>query len=205
MRELIDSLQALVSHTASDQSVASESARLVHDRVDWQASLNSIEAITLPIIEAALPDACAVTARIGEPSQAVCAALAKHYEALEWKPLWGEYLEHADTLALAKKFAFTSVVGPGCLVHSDDVYVGFSLQARDIHYPSHAHKAGETYWIIGGNGDWKIDLDPWFPVEPGSVCLHPPYARHAMQTNRQSLLTVWAWWSDIHSEIDIVR
>lgn len=205
MRELTSALRGLIQHTAESDNPAAVSARTVLDRVNWDGGLNLPSPASFPVVENCLREACEASGAPGSPERVVCDALAATFQQLERKPLWGVYLEHADTLALSKKFSFTSVIGPGCLLEAADVYVGFSLQGPDILYPSHAHMAGETYWIIGGDGDWKIDLDPWFAVRPGTVCLHPPEARHAMQTNRQSLLTVWAWWSDIESDIDIVR
>ena len=83
--------------------------------------------------------------------------------------------------------------------------VRFSLQAPDTYYPPHAHRAEESYWIVGGDGDWKVDTRPWFAVTPGDSIYHASGARHAMQTNEQPLLSLWLWTSHLDSEVVIVR
>ena len=82
---------------------------------------------------------------------------------------------------------------------------GLSLQGRDIYYPPHLHKAVERYWIVGGNGDWKINQDPWFAVKPGDTILHDTGVRHAMQTNAEPLLCAWLWSTDIDSQVIMDR
>jgi hypothetical protein len=67
----------------------------------------------------------------------------------------------------SRNFAAATIIGSGGLLPSDKVSAGFSLQGRDTYYPPHAHRAEESYWIIGGDGDWKVDTKPWFAVQPG--------------------------------------
>ncbi len=110
-----------------------------------------------------------------------------------------------DVEVFSRNYALTTVIGEGGLLPLDKVYTGFSLQARDTYYPPHAHHAEESYWIIGGNGDWKVGTKPWFAVKPGDSIYHESGARHAMQTNEQPMLTVWLWTSHLDSEVVIVR
>ena len=95
--------------------------------------------------------------------------------------------------------------GAGALLPSDKVTAGFSLQGRDTYYPGHLHLAEESYWVIGGAGDWKVGTRPWFAVKPGDSIYHETGMRHTMQTNEQAMLTVWLWTSHLDSEVVIVR
>ena len=124
---------------------------------------------------------------------------------LHWRASSKSSVDGPDIAILLEKLAVTTIVGPGAPLPSDKVYAGFSLQAPDTYYPPHAHDAEESYWIIGGNGDWKVDTKPWFAVQAGDSIYHGPRARHAMQTNEQPMLTVWLWTTDLDSEVLIVR
>jgi len=126
-------------------------------------------------------------------------------DQLAWRSSSKNRDDGPDVEILLRNFAVVTVIGEGGLLPSDKVYAGFSLQARDTYYPPHAHHAEESYWIIGGDGDWRVGTKPWFAVEPGDSIYHESGARHAMQTNEQPLLTVWLWTSHLDSEVVIVR
>ncbi len=105
----------------------------------------------------------------------------------------------------SRNYTVTRIIGEGGLLPSNEVAAGFSLQGRDTYYPPHAHHAEESYWIIGGDGDWRVGTKAWFAVKPGDSIYHESGARHVMQTNEQPLLTVWLWTSHLDSEVLIVR
>ena len=205
MRDLIDAIEDLLVSTSMRGGDAKESADTLLDAVRWKAKPKKQEGRTFPVVEQRLEEACRNHGGLGGISGTVTNAVMAARNDLTWVTPWGEYLEHADMAALVQNFAFTTIVGPGCVLESEKVLIGLSLQGPDLHYPMHAHQAGETYWIVGGDADWKIGVDPWFAVKPGAVCVHPPGMRHTMQTNTKPLLTVWAWWSHIDSNIVMIR
>jgi mannose-6-phosphate isomerase-like protein (cupin superfamily) len=135
----------------------------------------------------------------------VAQALLAATDQIQWRYSSKASDDGPDVEIFLRRFAVTTVIGDGGLLSSNEVYAGFSLQASDTYYPPHAHTAEESYWIIGGDGDWKVNTKPWFPVAAGDSIYHESGARHAMQTNEQPLLTIWLWTSHLDSEVLIVR
>ena len=124
---------------------------------------------------------------------------------LAWPASTRDREDEPDVAIFAKNYVANRIIGEGGLLPSNKVTAGFSLQGHDTYYPPHAHHAEESYWIIGGNGDWKVGTKPWFAVEAGDCIYHESCARHVMQTNEQPMLTVWLWTSHLDSEVLIVR
>ena len=71
--------------------------------------------------------------------------------------------------------------------------VAFTLQAPDILYPLHRHKAREIYHVISGVAEWKRDGEPWRRRHPGEWLFHDSDQGHAMRTADEPLLTMAAW------------
>jgi mannose-6-phosphate isomerase-like protein (cupin superfamily) len=205
MKRLIDAIEGLfVAATLSDGELA-KTANFTLENVNWKETLNKPEATGHHIVDSYLETACTNSGPDGSCSQELARSLLAVADQLAWRSSSKAREDGPDIAILLRNFAVTTVIGSGGLLTSDKVYAGFSLQARDIYYPPHAHHAEESYWIIGGNGDWKVDTKPWFAVEPGDSVYHESGARHAMQTNEQPLLTVWLWTSHLDSEVVIVR
>ncbi len=158
-----------------------------------------------PIVDTDLKAACASSGQHGSSSHAVAEALLAVTDQLEWRASPTDRDHEPDMAVFSRNFTATRIIGEGGLLPSDKVIAGFSLQGRDTYYPPHAHYAEDSYWIIGGDGDWKVGTEPWFAVEPGDSIYHESEVRHAMQTNEQPLLTVWLWTSHLDSEVMIVR
>jgi mannose-6-phosphate isomerase-like protein (cupin superfamily) len=156
-------------------------------------------------VDSQLEAACVNSGQDGSSSHTIAEALLAAADQLEWRASSKDHADGPDVAIFSHNFTATTVIGDGGLLPSDKVIAGFSLQGRDTYYPPHAHHAEESYWIIGGNGDWKVGKKPWFAVEPGDSIYHESLARHAMQTNEQPLLTVWLWTSHLDSEVVIVR
>ncbi|MEQ8666371.1 MAG: dimethylsulfonioproprionate lyase family protein [Rhodospirillales bacterium] len=205
MRDIIEAIENLLVSTSMHGGEAKDSADILLESIPWRKKPIAVEPRTFPVVEQRLEEACSSHGALGGNAQTLTNAVMAARDELAWVTPWGEYLEHADMAALVQNFAFTTIIGPGHPLEADGVLIGLSLQGPDLHYPMHAHQAGETYWIVGGDADWKIGMEPWFSVIPGSICVHQPGMRHAMQTNARPLLTVWAWWSHIDSNIVMIR
>jgi len=194
----------LVHASMSDGNLVATSLMAL-DRVDWGQKTNRPTPARHSISDKHLEKTCVHSGRPGSPSRALAESLLVIKDRLEWRASSKAEVDGPDIENLLRNFAVATVIGEGGLLHSDDVVAGFSLQAPDTYYPPHAHRAEESYWIIGGDADWKIDTDPWFPIQPGDSIYHRPWARHVMQTNKMPLLTVWMWTSDLNSEVVIIR
>jgi quercetin dioxygenase-like cupin family protein len=205
MNRLIKSLEKLFTAAAMNGGALSRTANFTLENVNWRDTLNEPEPTGHHIVDSYLETACGNSGPAGSNSQRLARALLAVADQLEWRTSSKCNDEGPDVALLLQNFAVTTVIGEHGLLPTDKVYAGFSLQARDTYYPPHAHYAEESYWIIGGDADWRVGSKPWFAVQPGDSIYHESEARHAMQTNERPLLTVWLWTSHLDSEVIIIR
>ena len=204
MNRLIDAFEDLFTAATRSGGDLAKTARFTLENVNWKEAPNRPEPTSHDIVDSYLEAACAASGPDGSSSRGVARALSAVTDQLAWRASSKCSDDGPDIDNLLRNFAITVILGEGGLLPSDKVCAGFSLQARDTYYPPHAHHAEESYWIIGGNADWKVGTEPWFAVEPGDSIYHESWAHHAMQTNEQPLLTVWLWTSHLDSEVMIV-
>jgi quercetin dioxygenase-like cupin family protein len=205
MHRLIKSLEELFAAAALNGDALSRTANFTLENVNWQDTLSEHEPTGHHIVDSYLKAACDNSGPEGSNSQELARALLAVADQLDWRTSSKCNDGGPDIALLLQNFAVTTVIGEHGLLPTDKVYAGFSLQAPDMYYPPHAHYAEESYWIIGGDADWRVGSKPWFAVRPGDSIYHESEARHAMQTNEQPLLTVWLWTSHLDSEVVIIR
>jgi len=205
MNRLIDAFEGLFTATTALGGDLGKTANFTLENVNWKKTLSKPEAKGHHIVDSSLEAACAISGPDGSNFNEIANALLAVSDQLHWRSSSKCSDDGPDIAVLLRNFAITTVIGEGGLLPSDKVCSGFSLQAPDMFYPPHAHTAEESYFIIGGDADWKVGSDPWFPVEPGDSIYHESKARHAMQTNDQPLLTIWLWTSHLDSEVLILR
>ncbi len=205
MNRLIDALEGLFTVATRSGGELAKTANFTLETVNWTGKLSKPEPMSHPVVDTHLEAACANFGQHGSSSHGVAAALLAVADQLEWRASSKDREDGPDVAIFSRNFAACTVIGNGGLLPSDKVIAGFSLQGRDTYYPPHAHHAEESYWIIGGDGDWKVGTKPWFAVEAGDSIYHESEVRHAMQTNEQPLLAVWLWTSHLDSEVVIVR
>jgi len=205
MNRMIDAFEGLLTDAAISGGELARTASFTLENVSWRSELNKPKPMSHPIVDMHLEAACDISGEHGSSSHKLAEALLPVADQLKWRASSKNPADGPDVAVFIPNFTATTVIGAGGLLPSDRVIAGFSLQGRDTYYPPHAHDAEESYWIIGGDGDWKVGTKPWFAVEPGDSIYHESGARHAMQTNGQPLLAVWLWTSDLDSEVVIVR
>jgi len=205
MKQLIDAIEGLLSAAAISGGDTVDAVNFALEKVNWKTKLTAPKPQSLPVVDAQLETACANSGQYGSNPHMMAEAVLAAKEQLKWSPVYKDREDEPDMAAFSRNFAYTSLIGSDAPLKSDKIALGLSLQGRDTYYPPHAHQAEESYWIIGGNGDWKIGLEPWFAVEPGDAIFHETGVRHAMQTNGEPLLTVWLWTTHLDSDIVIVR
>ncbi len=205
MNQLIDTFKELFTATAEAGGDLAKTAKFTLENVNWKETLDRPEPTCHQIVDSYLEACCGKSGPAGSISHGVAQCLLAVTGELAWRTSSKSRDDGLDVAILLRNFAVVTVIGDGGLLPSDKVYAGFSLQARDTYYPPHAHHAEESYWIIGGDADWKVGTKPWFAVMPGDSIYHESGARHAMQTNEQPLLSVWLWTSHLDSEVLIVR
>jgi len=206
MRQLIDALEGLLTATSIAGGETVDDVNFAIAGVDWSAKLKAEKPCSYPIVDDQLEKSCDDSIHeYGSNAHLVCEAVLEVRDQLRWCVGYEEYENEPDMAALSRNFAYCTLIGKGEPLHSDKIYAGISLQGRDTYYPPHAHQADERYWVVGGNGDWKVGLEPWFAVEHGAMIHHDTGVRHAMQTNADPLLCVWLWTSYLDSSVVIVR
>ena len=203
MNRLIEAFEQFFAAAAGSGGKLAETAGFALEHLPWSAPPGRHEPLGNPVVDAYLATACTSAGATGSSTRPIAAALLASADQLHWRARLRD--EAPDLAVFSRNFTAVTVIGPGGLLASDKVMTGFSLQAPDTYYPPHAHLAEESYWIIGGDGDWKVDVRPWFAVKPGDSIYHASGARHAMQTNEQPLLSIWLWTSHLDSEVVIVR
>lgn len=205
MNRLIEAFEGLFAAAVNSDEQLEGTANFALENVNWTGKLNKHEPQSTSLVDTYLEEACANSGQYGSDSHTVAQALLAVADQLEWRASSKNPEDGPDVVVFSRNFIATTVIGAGGLLPSDRVLAGFSLQGPDTYYPPHAHHAEESYWIIGGNGDWRVGSEPWFAVEPGDSIYHESGARHAMQTNAQPMLAVWLWTSHLDSEVVIVR
>lgn len=121
------------------------------------------------------------------------------------------YLNHTepDMVHLHANYFVAMIVGPEgagrAPVWSDQASVYLTVQAANLYYPSHVHKAPELYHVIAGTGLWQMGGRDFIAQPPGSWIVHPTGTRHAMETEREPMLSLAIWTDDLDSIPVIVR
>ena len=205
MKQLIKAFEELFAATAMAGGELAKTATYALDNVNWTDQKSDFEPIRHLISDKYLAVTCASSGPQDSKSQRLAHSLLAATDQLEWRATSKNCDDGPDVAILSRNFIIATIIGEDGPLRSDKVHAGFSLQSPDIYYPPHAHYAEESYWIIGGSADWRVGTKPWFAVQPGDSIYHEPEARHVMQTNEQSLLTVWLWTSHLDSEVVIVR
>jgi len=205
MNRLIVAFESFLTNAVLSGGSLATTAQFALDHVNWNEPPMNHDPVDNNVVKSHLEAACNQSGPQGSRTNMVAQALLAATDQLQWIAFSEAGDDGPDVELFQRKFTYTNVIGDGGLLSSSKVSGGFSLQASDTYYPPHAHTAEESYWIIGGDGDWKVNTKPWFPVIAGDSIYHHSGARHAMQTNEQPLLTIWLWTSHLDSEVMIVR
>ena len=89
--------------------------------------------------------------------------------------------------------AFTEVVGPKGLLHSDTMRLGFIIVGDGVWYPWHSHEALELYHAVSGNALWGQGGRTLRARQPGEAVFHESFETHAMKTEAEAVLAMWTW------------
>lgn len=205
MKGIIEAVRDLCIATRYAGGEAGRPAAGVVKAVDWKAGLTMPEPSSRPVVDDHLETACGASGHWSGIAAEVAKAVLEERDTLRWEVDYEAYEDEPDMAALRRQFAWCQLIGPGGPLPCDRVAVGLSIQGPDILYPMHAHKAVEIYWTIGGTADWKRGLEPWERRAPGDAFVHESGVRHAMNTDAEPMLAVWAWTSALDSPVAMVR
>jgi hypothetical protein len=205
MKQVIETVKDLFTSAALAGDDAAEAAAFALANAKWKSPLQLPDPRSPAVVDECLETLCTDAGQYGSNAHMIGDAVLACRDQIRWNTWGGDDPDDPDIEAFRDRFAYCMLFGSNGPLVTDNICGGLSIQAPDIYYPPHAHQAVETYWIIGGDADWKVGADPWFPVESGDHIHHDTGIRHAMQTNHSALLTVWLWTTHLDSPLVMVR
>ncbi len=136
------------------------------------------------------------------------AGLADAFGRLEPALAWTQNPNYSDAklgTCYMAGYAYADVVGPRGLIASDQVALGALLLGPGRLYPDHTHPATEIYHVLSGTADWSRDGGAFQPQPPGRRIFHPPWMRHAMRVDQETLFAWYAWVGEVQVAADLVK
>ena len=96
--------------------------------------------------------------------------------------------------------AHVELLGPGGLVKSDDVRLGFYGLLPNSEYGIRTHPAEEVFIMLAGQAYWKRGTKPYMLSSPGERSYHPSMMPHATRTGDLAFMSVYAWHGDLSTD-----
>lgn len=116
---------------------------------------------------------------------------------LTWRRRTGTPAEGSDPDAELP--ANCMVVGPGGLEDRQDVWVGISLMASGVRYPTHRHPPEEIYLVLT-DGRFRQGEADWFRPGIGGTIYNEPGILHAMEAAADTpFLAIWCLFDTRHA------
>ena len=203
MDDLFDAVRAVCAEGRRQGVTASAGLAQMERVLDGLGPRREVVRQSLPVVEAHL--AGAVEAADDPHARRLAEAVLAHAPALTWFDPSSSYGDDPRLDDFFGGYGVACFVGPDFRGYrmpydSDELLIGVTLQAPDLHYPAHAHAAVELYYVIGGRVEWRQGDGRWRRLGPGAFVLHESEEPHAMQTRDEPLLALFAWVSDLDSE-----
>ena len=114
--------------------------------------------------------------------------------------VWREGPREVIPSPMHDNHAFVEIISPDADFRSDELRFGVFLMAPKVRYPLHSHSADEIYIIVSGSGQWRSYNSPYELKQPGSIVHIPSWEPHAIRSNEEPLLMLWAHFGDIDFE-----
>lgn len=85
------------------------------------------------------------------------------------------------------------------LFYSEKIIGGLFLMGKNQFYPEHYHSAWESWVILSGSAKWKLEDGIWEIKKPGEHFTYTDNQVHAIKTDDEVLLALWAWTGELNS------
>ena len=203
MSEVLGAIRAICEHGVAREPPVAHGLRQVLRALDGLGELRPAASQEPEVVRRHLGD-CRALAR-GPLAARLVAALDAEPDAVAWR-LSRVYDAEPAMADFLSRYAVAVFFGPDRFglrnpYLSERATVGVSLQAPDTDYPAHAHAAVEVYYILAGAVDWQQGDGAWRRKRPGDFVLHQAHEPHAMRTGEDPLLALFAWVSDLMSDV----
>jgi len=151
--------------------------------IDANTPILHREAETKPVVEHL---GRAIDLGTNDDLSRLCKAFGRVSGSLCWEYGYGKI-----SRTLARRYAYTEVLGPRGPVQADDLILGFVLFAPNTTYPQHSHKNIEESYI-SVTGTWSEN--DFATHAPGSLILNKPGHEHRITTGAlEPCLLAYAW------------
>lgn len=121
-----------------------------------------------------------------EPTEIFVRAVAKVAPRLRWEHGYAKL-----SASLARKYAYSDILGPAGFVQADDLVLGFVLFAPGCIYPSHRHEGiTESYIVLSG----AVSENDLGVFRPPSMIFNAQGTTHTIRTSsNEPALLAYAW------------
>ncbi len=148
-----------------------------------------------PVANDSQPTACRyLTQAFSSPNSVELARkLADANEDLTWQ----EASREVVPTPMHGNNAYVQIVGPDAGFHSEQMRFGAFLMAPEASYPLHSHASEELYVVISGYDHWRFHDCQYELKQPGTIAHIKSWVPHAIRSDDEPLLMLWAHFGDI--------
>lgn len=121
---------------------------------------------------------------------------------------WTHYDAYARDLIgsrFAEGHAFTTLIGKGSFLSSEDFNLGLFLIEPNIFYRDHRHAAPELYAPLTGPHGWRFRPGESLVEKPAHEAVwNEPWQPHATLTGDTPFLAIYCWTKDVDEAAEVV-
>ena len=103
-------------------------------------------------------------------------------------------------LALSAMKVHVELLGPGGLVHDNNIRLGLYGILPNSEYGIRTHPAEEVFVMLAGEAGWKRGNADFQVHKPGDRSHHASMLEHATRTYDKAFMSVYVWSGDISTE-----
>ncbi|ERN42153.1 hypothetical protein KR51_00010820 [Rubidibacter lacunae KORDI 51-2] len=176
----------------AEHSVRPSALRTIAAAIDGLPAVQSERTPQLQPVCRYLPDA--IAAATNRLDTGFILALKPLLPYLHWHQ---DYAPEDTAVAPSDtNYAASEVCGPRGWIVSERVTLGLVLLGPATCYLPYARPEAELHHILSGQALWQIGNGAWRLRVGGEFIVHPPDVIHAMKTDRDPLLALYAAWHD---------
>ena len=158
-----------------------------------ESSVKSIPSVLFKQLDYALQ-------QVTQPNLAsIVNAIIAARDHLPWR-IGGSYQPEVIGNSYANGHLYCNLIGPTpgeACIHADDFRLGLYLIASQVFYRDHCHLTPELYLILTERSTWRFAHGDWQVLPAETMVWNESNAVHAIRTDEQPFLCVFAWTQDV--------
>ncbi len=171
-------------------NAANDVEAMIHalDQADWMIRPKTPHptAISTTYLDTALTDDIVI---YGQP---IVSLIQPYSDQLQWKTN-----SNYHGTPFAKQYAYSELIGPDGIAISDNIRIGLLLMAPRTLYPFHHHPASEIYYVLSGEGRFRLPNQPARVCPSGQFVFHDTCVDHEIESRDSHLLALYFWRGDV--------